>query len=184
MIKEYFHFFSLENRQKKKSDQSIKLNILGEKISWFKEQLLPDVTVYTPDQVDELLQVYLNRFDEELEQITIKHSIGGRKNRQHASREDIIRLNQKMELQEYKTCGIEIPDLLNTQQLKYLRNWDGELRFIQNFKLRRIGKPLLDQLREKENKQNDENKDSTLVTVEGGKSVDAIESTNVGMEVS
>lgn len=90
-----------------------------------------------------------------------------------------------MELQEYKTCGIEIPDLLNTQQLKYLRNWDGELRYIQNFKLRRIGKPLLDQLREKENKQNDENKNSTLAAVEDvGKSVEQVESTNVGMEVS
>lgn len=49
---------------------------------------------------------YLKRFDEELEHIQSKHSIGHRKNRQHASREDVIKLTKKHEEEEYKTCGI------------------------------------------------------------------------------
>lgn len=50
---------------------------------------------------------YLNRFDEEVEQIKLKHSIGKRKNnRQHANREDIIKLTQLQEYEWYRTCGI------------------------------------------------------------------------------
>ena len=49
---------------------------------------------------------YIARNDEELEQIQIKHSIGGRKNRQHANREDILIMNKKNDTEEYNTCGI------------------------------------------------------------------------------
>jgi translation machinery-associated protein 16 len=48
----------------------------------------------------------LGRFDAELEQIKIKHSIGNRKNRQHASREDIINLTIKAEREEFNSCGL------------------------------------------------------------------------------
>jgi translation machinery-associated protein 16 len=51
---------------------------------------------------------YIGRNDEELEQIGIKHSIGGRKNRQHASREDIIKMTKKREQEEFDTCGLGI----------------------------------------------------------------------------
>ncbi|XP_046742657.1 uncharacterized protein LOC124409213 [Diprion similis] len=148
------------------------------------------------------------RHDKELEQINIKHSIGGRKNRQHASREDILRMTKKNEEAEYDTCGIgsssnirpcfqvvhyfgnlsksikilaiqleaeycdaldllfdgiqcqrieewrmndvsfrsslietsEIPDIFNPAQCEMLRNWDGELRYLPNFKFTRFGK--------------------------------------------
>ena len=36
----------------------------------------------------------------------MKHSIGKRKNRQHASREDIIRLTLLQEKEEFATCGL------------------------------------------------------------------------------
>lgn len=49
---------------------------------------------------------YLSRYDEELEQIKLKHAIGQRKNRQHASREDVIRHTQQHEREEYNTCGM------------------------------------------------------------------------------
>lgn len=49
---------------------------------------------------------YLGRFDEELDQIKMKHSVGQRKNRQHASREDIINMTIKREREEFDTCGL------------------------------------------------------------------------------
>lgn len=49
---------------------------------------------------------YLARFNDELEQIRIKHSVGNRKNRQHASREDIINMTIQRETEEFNTCGI------------------------------------------------------------------------------
>ncbi|PSN35392.1 hypothetical protein C0J52_17820 [Blattella germanica] len=84
-----------------------------------------------------LIELYLSRFDEELEQIKMKHNIGNRKNRQHASREDVILLTKLHEKEEFHTCGLEIPDLLNPKQLEMLIKWEGELRFLQNFKLKR-----------------------------------------------
>lgn len=49
---------------------------------------------------------YLGRFDEELEQLQLKHSIGMRKGRQHGNREDIIKMTQKNERNDFNTCGI------------------------------------------------------------------------------
>lgn len=48
----------------------------------------------------------MSRFDDELEQIKIKHSVGNRKNRQHASREDMIKMTIKREYDEFHTGGI------------------------------------------------------------------------------
>lgn len=39
----------------------------------------------------------------------------------------------------------EIPDVLNKTQLNLLRNWEGELRFLQNFKLVRYTKMKLEE---------------------------------------
>jgi translation machinery-associated protein 16 len=49
---------------------------------------------------------YLGRFQEELEQISLKHSVGNRKNRQHANREDIIRLTLLRDEELFNTCGL------------------------------------------------------------------------------
>lgn len=38
---------------------------------------------------------------------------------------------------------VEMPDLLNAQQLEILRNWNGELRYLQNFKLQRFARKHL-----------------------------------------
>lgn len=39
----------------------------------------------------------------------------------------------------------EMPDLLDTAQFKILKEWSGELRFIQNFKLKRFSKANLEE---------------------------------------
>lgn len=49
---------------------------------------------------------YLGRFDEELEQIQVKHTVGQRKSRQHASREDVIKMTKAREMNEFNTCGL------------------------------------------------------------------------------
>lgn len=132
-----------EKKEQNKVGTHIKQNLIGEKILWFKEQIPADCDVLNKEQVLELMEEYLTRFDEELEQIALKNSIGQRKNRQHASREDIINITKKQELEEFNTCGIEMPDLLDRQQMDVLKKWNGELRFLQHFKLRRIARKHL-----------------------------------------
>ncbi|OWR54888.1 hypothetical protein KGM_206829 [Danaus plexippus plexippus] len=36
-----------------------------------------------------------------------------------------------------------MPDLMDAQQMEVLMNWNGELRFLQNFKLKRIARKHL-----------------------------------------
>ncbi|KAJ8935951.1 hypothetical protein NQ314_012573 [Rhamnusium bicolor] len=84
-------------REKIKLSSNIKLNILGEKIVWFRDHLDPEWTTCSPKQVQDLILQYLSRFNAELEQIRLKHSIGNRKKRQHASREDIIHMTIESE---------------------------------------------------------------------------------------
>lgn len=132
-----------ERKEQNKLGTHIKQNLVGEKILWFKERIPEDCSVLTKEQTLELIETYLSRFDEELEQISLKNSIGQRKNRQHASREDIINITKKREQDEFETCGIEMPDLMNLEQMEVLKGWNGELRFIQHFKLKRFARKHL-----------------------------------------
>ncbi|XP_028171385.1 translation machinery-associated protein 16 homolog [Ostrinia furnacalis] len=132
-----------EKRDTKKLGTDIKNNLIGEKIMWFKDRIPEDCSVLSKEQTLGLIEQYLSRFDEELEQILLKNSIGQRKNRQHASREDIINITKKNELEEFQTCGLEMPDLMDHQQMEVLRNWNGELRYLQHFKLKRFARKHL-----------------------------------------
>ncbi|XP_077302608.1 translation machinery-associated protein 16 homolog [Arctopsyche grandis] len=126
-------------KEENKLGRYIKQNVLGEKIVWFKDNLPEtDASVYSKEEIKEMLDVYLARFDKELEEIVYKNSIGGKRTKQHCSRENAINMTKENESREYKTCGIEIPDLTNTSQVVLLKSWNGELRFLQNFKLRRF----------------------------------------------
>ncbi|XP_014371471.2 translation machinery-associated protein 16 homolog [Papilio machaon] len=132
-----------EKKNQNKLGTHIKNNLIGEKIMWFKERVPPDCTFLNKEQTLDLIQTYLSRFDEELEQIAIKNSVGQRKSRQHASREDIIKITKEREVGEFESCGLEMPDLMNPQQMEVLKNWNGELRFLQHFKLKRISRKML-----------------------------------------
>lgn len=44
---------------------------------------------------------------------------------------------------------LEVPDLLNANQVEMLKNWNGELRYLPNFKLQRMSKKKLDELKQK-----------------------------------
>ncbi|KAL0275640.1 UNVERIFIED_CONTAM: hypothetical protein PYX00_003438 [Menopon gallinae] len=123
----------------------MKQNLVGEKFLWFKERI-ESADEVTPAKVLELMERYLGRFDEELEQIQLKHTVGQRKSRQHASREDVIRMTKKREMNEFNTCGLEMPNLLNPKQLSMLMEWEGELRFLQNFKIVRYSRSHLENL--------------------------------------
>uniref|UniRef100_A0A069DWU9 Putative translation machinery-associated protein n=1 Tax=Panstrongylus megistus TaxID=65343 RepID=A0A069DWU9_9HEMI len=129
-------------RQKTKQGYAIKRNIFGDKLLWFRDNLEPGL-IYTPQMFENLIEKYLSRFEDELEQIEIKHSIGQRKGRQHASREDVINMTISREREEFNTSGIEMVNILIPQQLAIFRKWDADLNKIHNFTIRRINKTFL-----------------------------------------
>ncbi|CAK9820787.1 Translation machinery-associated protein 16 [Anthophora plagiata] len=144
------------NRQKMKTHGFIKQNLVAERMMWIREHMVPDVCPYTPELTARLLEAYVARNDEEMEQINIKRSVGGKRIRQHASREDVIRMTKERDLQEYNTCGIEIPDILDEQYCTALKKWSGELNYLPYFKFRRFGKKHLQEVLQKMEKQSKE----------------------------
>ncbi|XP_046990909.1 translation machinery-associated protein 16 homolog [Schistocerca americana] len=174
-------------REKIKLIHQVRQNLLGEKLQWFKDNLDANAALCTAEMLMELIERYLHRFDDELEQIELKRTIGGHRSRQHASREDIIRMTILKDREDYETGGIELPDILATSQLALLRQWQGELRFLQKFRLRLFSKRFLSSIigksvaKEKANSENqsdssestsinilpEEDKDSTLPANDG-----------------
>ena len=154
------------------SDQSLlqfkvglnRLTGLAEKLSWLREALpgVEDEEGKVGDFLSEhvlpffqvtcagvllLVQGFLTRFDEEVAQIKLKQSIGGnQKNRrlQHSARMDAIELTTKTELSDFNGCGLELPDFFDQKTLEYFRGWEGEVRYVQNIKLKRFRKSDLE----------------------------------------
>lgn len=135
-----------------------RLQALGEKLLWFHDNLLvafeaiedTSEKVVTKKLMLEIMEAYLARFKEELEQIRIKNSIGKNRN-QHRSRLDLIQDTMKLEKDEFEGCGLEAPDLFDAENLKYFLDWNGELRFIQNIKVKRINRKFLSSSKEETN---------------------------------
>ena len=92
----------------------------------------------------QLITGMLERFDEELELIKIKKSIGKNRKNQHSNREDTLNQTIASEKNDFEGCGLEMPDLLDPNNFKYFSNWNGELRFVQNIKLRRFRRSELE----------------------------------------
>uniref|UniRef100_A0A8D0L3M6 Translation machinery-associated protein 16 n=1 Tax=Sphenodon punctatus TaxID=8508 RepID=A0A8D0L3M6_SPHPU len=112
--------------------------LLGEKLLWFQSHLDPSKAEYTKKEAYELVENYLHRFNNELEQIELHNSIKGRQGRQHSSRETIIKQTMERERQHYEGYGIEIPDIMNSKHLKFFRDWDGDLKKLPNIKIRKL----------------------------------------------
>ncbi|KAK4881053.1 hypothetical protein RN001_004372 [Aquatica leii] len=124
--------------------KNLKRSVTANKIQWFLDHIDPSLTVCTTEQTKELIERYLSRFDEELEQIEIKQSIGNRKSRQHANREDVINMTIQREKEEYNTCGLEMLNVMDGADLAAFRKWNGDLVSLQHLKLTRIRKSMLD----------------------------------------
>ncbi|XP_065578164.1 translation machinery-associated protein 16-like isoform X2 [Artemia franciscana] len=122
---------------KQKKGTLKKQHIVGERVSYFKENLKADGNLYTPQEALELIERYLGRFDEEVEQIDLRNSIGQRRTQQHASRLDAIQMTHELEVNEFNGPGIEIPDIMDLECVNYLRQWSGQIKYLQNIKMRR-----------------------------------------------
>ncbi|XP_005092986.1 translation machinery-associated protein 16 [Aplysia californica] len=122
-----------------KSATSVKLEHLAEKLRWFQDNL-DDRHLYTKQDMIDLVTEYRNRFSDELDQIRLVQSVGNRQGqtRQHAARESSIKMTIEDETHQFEGSGIEVPDLINKKHLESFKKWDGEPKYIQNLKLRKI----------------------------------------------
>ena len=135
-----------------------RLQILGDKLLWFHDNLQvlfesEDKKSVTANEMNELIEAYINRNEDELEQIILKNSIGSgqfKKRNQYSSRKDAIDFSKKIESEEFNGCGLEVPDLFDENNLMKFLEWNGELRFVQNFTLKRYTKTFLEKQQSEE----------------------------------
>ncbi|XP_056136309.1 translation machinery-associated protein 16 [Lampris incognitus] len=128
----------LGKKARQKNEKASRLNIIGEKLLWFQGQLDPTKTAYTQKDACDIIERYLKRFDCELEQIELVNGIKGRQGRLHAARETVIQQTIERERAQYEGSGIEIPDIINSKNLKTFREWTGDLKKLPNIKMRKV----------------------------------------------
>uniref|UniRef100_A0A336LRC8 CSON013017 protein n=1 Tax=Culicoides sonorensis TaxID=179676 RepID=A0A336LRC8_CULSO len=136
----------IKNRQLKKFGNAAKMNVQGKQLFWFYEQIEDIEGPLTPDMYKELIQAYLARFDEELEQINIKHTLNKKRSNQHASRESVIKITLEKEVSDFNGGGLELPNLCDPVEFKHFQDWDGDASKIQHLKLHFVSKKWLESL--------------------------------------
>lgn len=130
-----------ERVQMSKQASSLKLEVLAEKLLWFKERLEkldPEKKVLTKSDFGSLVQEYLQRFDSELEQIDIVRSVGKRQGNPHSSRENAVKLTIEREKRQIDEGSFEVPHVFNAKNLAFFRAWNGEIKYVKNIKLSKI----------------------------------------------
>uniref|UniRef100_W8B2C0 Translation machinery-associated protein 16 n=1 Tax=Ceratitis capitata TaxID=7213 RepID=W8B2C0_CERCA len=136
------------NKHKARMGHAIKSNIMGEKLNWFLGHIDEERTQpLMPQEFEDLIALYLKRFDEELAQIALKQSISKNRSKQHAAREDVIRITLEKERSEYQTGGMELLNLCDPVKFKSLMDWDGSALSVQHLKLDLVSYKMLQSLK-------------------------------------
>ncbi|KAL1404417.1 hypothetical protein pipiens_018898 [Culex pipiens pipiens] len=133
----------INNREKKKMGHAVKANVVGKKLGWFAEHLEDRTEPLTGQEFETLIDEYLARFNEELEQIKLVQSINKQRNNQHASRESSIKMTLEKEVHDFNGGGLELPDLCDKQEFQKFQQWDGSSQSIQHLKMHFISRKRL-----------------------------------------
>ncbi|MCP6646198.1 translation machinery-associated protein 16, partial [Klebsiella pneumoniae] len=70
-----------EKKEKLKNERALRLNLIGEKLQWFHNNLDTKKARYSKKDACALVERYLNRFSSELEQIELHNSVKDRQGR-------------------------------------------------------------------------------------------------------
>ncbi|XP_069124281.1 translation machinery-associated protein 16-like [Argopecten irradians] len=129
---------SRDQRLGAKNLNTQRTELLADRLVWFQQNVDVEKKCLKKCELASLCKKYLSRFEDELDQIDIIQNIGNRQGRQHASREAAISLTLAKEKEEFASNGLELPDLVNAKNFEYFKQWNGEIKYLQNIKLRKI----------------------------------------------
>ncbi|XP_067634976.1 translation machinery-associated protein 16 homolog [Eurosta solidaginis] len=136
------------NKHKARMGHAIKSNIMGEKLCWFLDHIDEKRTEpFTPQEFEDLIVLYLKRFDEELSQIAIKQSISKNRAKRYAAREDVIKITLEKERNEYQSGGMELLNLCEPTKFKSLMEWNGNALTVQHLKLDLVSHNMIQRLK-------------------------------------
>ncbi|KAJ1955554.1 translation machinery-associated protein 16, partial [Linderina pennispora] len=155
--------------------QRIETNMaMGQKVLWFRDHMDLDdegntiedrkalKTVWTKLELCLLLDEYLTRNDEEIEEIKERKRPG----RPLAAKDELVLQVAEFENKEARLAGLEVPELTNGSVVKALRAWDGDLNSIKTIKLVKC-KPASQIEMEKQEAGKNTTEDSALTEATG-----------------
>jgi translation machinery-associated protein 16 len=137
--------------------------LTGERWIWFRYAFEEDKTVATKPEMHELIEQYLVRHDDEIEELEQDRNKGHRKPK--GPRQDFLESLRISEQNEYisgmgkiykSVClvyvfligvFIELPDMTNGKTLKLLREWDGDKNSMPRMTTIRLQKPTEEDLK-------------------------------------
>ncbi|KAB0392248.1 hypothetical protein E2I00_010197 [Balaenoptera physalus] len=102
----------LEKKEKLKNEKALHLNLIGQKLQWFQNYLDPQKVEYSKRDACELTERYLSQFSSELEQTEL-HTASRPGRAGSSAPEAAIKQTTERERQQYRGCGLEMPDTLN-----------------------------------------------------------------------
>ncbi|ESP03902.1 hypothetical protein LOTGIDRAFT_212070 [Lottia gigantea] len=122
--------------------KSLRQDASLDKFLWFQQNMDEEKLVFSKKELTDLVLKYMDRFEEEIEQISIVNSIGCRANskNQHASRLDSIKFTQDKEENEFSSTGLEVPNLMKKGNVELFKAWGGEMRYFSNIVKIKISK--------------------------------------------
>ncbi|OCK79309.1 hypothetical protein K432DRAFT_383188 [Lepidopterella palustris CBS 459.81] len=106
-----------------------------ERISYFRTAASERLTPFTIPEIQNLIETYLHRDDEEL----AKEKAERRPGRPASNRENLLKQKQSLEEREY-ISGFWMPDLEDVKNLEFLKEWTGEWVSLSTMKFVRISK--------------------------------------------
>ncbi|KAI8064733.1 hypothetical protein BC940DRAFT_305214 [Gongronella butleri] len=121
----------------KDSQQSKKANIAARWL-WFRYALDEDQEETTIDGMHELIQAYIERNSEEMEQLQAQRKITKRPKSQ---REHLIEATMTSDKDEYRS-GMDLPDLTSRKMVQLIREWDGDINGMSRIRTIRLRQPV------------------------------------------
>ncbi|KAI8981789.1 hypothetical protein BDF20DRAFT_986804 [Mycotypha africana] len=125
----------MSEKEKKKA-----ANPKGERWVWFRYAFDEEKPAATKAELQELVEIYLQRHDEEINELEAARTRGHNR-KAKTPRQEFLEALKESETNEY-IAGMELPDMTNGKMLKLLREWDGDKNGMSRIRTIRVHKPV------------------------------------------
>ncbi|KYR01504.1 S60 ribosomal protein L28 [Tieghemostelium lacteum] len=117
------------HKEKHKSIKNKESNHLKEKLDWFQSKLEDGKKIYTPREIAEMIEEYIERNQLDVE-------LGQSKTR--SNKVDYLKTFKESEIIAFKTSGYLAPDLTKSIVVQWLKNWDGDKKYLQQAQMKKF----------------------------------------------
>eukprot|EP01115_Flamella_aegyptia_P000615 TRINITY_DN108803_c0_g1_i2.p1 TRINITY_DN108803_c0_g1~~TRINITY_DN108803_c0_g1_i2.p1 ORF type:complete len:214 (+),score=39.21 TRINITY_DN108803_c0_g1_i2:38-679(+) len=126
-------------KQKKKSFSNMVKNIEVKKMNWFKDKIENNVYNGTEEEIHELIELYINRNDDEMYDCKVINSCNKKKPK--ATRLSVLEHIKQKELKSYERGNFFLVNLLDEILVRDFLLWNGNPEKLSTFEQIKFKKP-------------------------------------------